>query len=216
MYSLKRSAHVELISVYTNRTTPLSGPALAKSSSVPYPTSITLTSMPPGGVGGDQPVDFKRMGNFAGPSNSSRVSPSLQVVVSVYFSVWTSTFAARKAATAHSTALAISGEPVTRPPISSVRRRRFSSIGDCPMTMGKSFAATCAQLEASVVEQPAAGFCAGVSGFLSGGSCASEDRQEVKKYRRKEPMKRNLRCMPRSGMIDFAAAKRSGTTAGGL
>src|SRR5258708_4645319 len=73
-------------------------------------------SSPPAGVGGDQPVDFSRMGNFTGPSNSSRVSPSLQVTGSVYFSVCTSTPAARNAPTPHSTALAISGEPVTRPP----------------------------------------------------------------------------------------------------
>jgi len=39
------------------------------------------------------------------------------------------------------------------------------------MTMGSSFAAACAQLEASVVEQPAdLGFCAGARGFLTGGS----------------------------------------------
>src|SRR5256886_6636304 len=53
----------------------------------------------------------------------------------------------------YSTALAISGEPLTRPPIPSVSRRRFSSIGEGPMTIGSSLAATCAQLEASVVEQ---------------------------------------------------------------
>src|SRR5260370_104669 len=57
--------------------------------------------------------------------------------------------------TPHSTALAFSGVPVTRPPTSSVSRRRFSSSGEAPITIGRIFAAACAQLEASVVEQPA-------------------------------------------------------------
>src|SRR5437870_5951753 len=41
------------------------------------------------------------------------------------------------------------------------------------MTIGSSLAATCAQLEASVVEQPAVvGFWPGTRGFWTGGSCA--------------------------------------------
>src|ERR1700689_1967926 len=60
--------------------------------------------------------------------------------------------AERNEASAQSIALAISGEPVTRPPISSVRRRRFSSIGEGPMTWGRILAAASAQ-EASVAEQ---------------------------------------------------------------
>src|SRR6267378_4586839 len=113
-------------------------------------------SIPPVGAAGDHPSDFKRTGNFTGPSSSTRVSPSLHVTGRVYFSVWTSIPAARNAATPHSTALAISGEPVTRPPISSVSRRRFSSIGDGPITIGRIFAAACAQLDASVAEHTAA------------------------------------------------------------
>src|SRR5580704_15202493 len=71
-------------------------------------------------------------------------------------------------------ALAISGEPVTRPPISSVKRRKFSSIGEGPITWGRIFAAACAQLEASVAEQ-AAEPCPIGAGFkesFAGGSCA--------------------------------------------
>src|SRR5437016_14605402 len=41
------------------------------------------------------------------------------------------------------------------------------------MTIGSSLAATCAQLEASLVEQPAVvGFWPGTRGFWTGGSCA--------------------------------------------
>src|SRR5215472_15561447 len=134
---------------------------------------MTLASIPRSGVAGDQPVDLSRTGNLTGPSSSRRVSPSLQLTGRVYFSECTLTTVTRNAPTSHSTALAICGEPVTRPPISSVRRRRFSSIGEGPMTIGSSFAATCAQLDASVAEQPAAtGFCPGPRGFLTGGSCA--------------------------------------------
>src|SRR5258707_2728707 len=123
------------MSVRTSRTAPLiAPPAFAKSSAPPYPTSTTFASIPPAGVAGDQPSAFSRTGNFTAPSNSSRVSPSLHVTGSVYFSVWTSTPAARNAPTPHSTALAISGDPVTRPPISSVIRRRLSSSGDEPIT----------------------------------------------------------------------------------
>ena len=68
--------------------------------------------------------------------------------------------------TAQSTAFAISGEPLTRPPISSVSLRRFCSSGDSPITTGRIFAAACAHDEASVVEQPAACVpCPGESGF---------------------------------------------------
>src|ERR671922_1240850 len=174
---------------------------------------MTLASIPPGGAAGDQPVDFRRIGNFTGPSNSSRVSPSLQVTGSVYFSVCTSTFAARKAATAHSMALAISGEPVTRPPISSVKRRRFSSIGDGPMMMGSSFAATCAQLEASAVEQPAAaGFCPCARGFLTGGSCA--DKEAAKRLGSKEVRKSNFRSMKFRSVQRLPYLEILGKTAG--
>src|SRR5579859_259875 len=128
--------------------------------------------MPPAGVAGDQPSAFSRTGKFSGPRISSLVFPSLHVTGRVYFSVWTSTPAARKAATAQSTALAISGEPVTRPPISSVRRRRFSSKGEEPITSGRIFAAASAQLEVSVREQEADGGAdwAGARESLAGGS----------------------------------------------
>src|SRR5260370_10697981 len=100
--------------------------------------------MPPAGVAGDQPAATRRTGNFTGLNNSKRVSPSLQVNGSVYFSVCTSTPSARKAATAHSIALAISGEPATRPPTSSVKRPTFSSTGEDPITPGRIFDATTA------------------------------------------------------------------------
>ena len=68
--------------------------------------------------------------NSVGESTSSRDAPSLQVTGTVYFSVCTSsTPASPKAVTAQSTAAAISGEPVKRPPISSVRRRRLRPTG---------------------------------------------------------------------------------------
>src|SRR5580698_1395880 len=62
---------------------------------------------------------------------------------------------ARNAATAQSTAFAISGEPDTRPPISSVSRRKFPSSGDGPITWGIIFAAASAH-EASVAEHACA------------------------------------------------------------
>jgi len=79
-------------------------------------------------------------------------------------------------------ALAISGDPVTRPPISSVKRRKFSSIGEGPITWGRIFAAASAQLEASVAEQ-AAELCPVGAGFkesFAGGSCP-EAENEAKK-----------------------------------
>src|ERR1700688_1167459 len=57
--------------------------------------SMRFASMPPGGVAGDQPRLTVRRGNFISPSNSRRVSPSLQVSGRGYFSVCTSTPAAR-------------------------------------------------------------------------------------------------------------------------
>src|SRR5258708_39060719 len=163
-------------------------------------------SSPPAGVGGDQPVDFSRTGNFTGPSNSSRVSPSLQVTGSVYFSVCTSTPAARNAPTPHSTALAISGEPVTRPPISSVSRRRFSSSGDDPITIGRIFAAASAHDDASIVEHPALP-CAPWLGIIefcfAGGNCAPKDGRETKKQKSKEERKRMQRGIWGSLFLEF-------------
>src|SRR4029077_8161638 len=131
--------------------------------------------MPPVGVAGDQPSATRGTGNFTGPNSSKRVWPSLQVTGRVYFSVCTSTPSARKAATAHSTALAISGDPVTRPPTSSVRRRRFSSSGDGPITRGRILAAASAQ-DASVAEQAGVAWAEpdlARGPICAGGSCAA-------------------------------------------
>src|SRR6202045_2820666 len=49
----------------------------------------------------------------------------------------------------------MAGEPVTRPPISSVRRRRFSCIGEGPRMRGRIFAATSAQEEEASAVQAA-------------------------------------------------------------
>src|SRR6266403_622922 len=148
--------------------------------------SMRFTSIPPEGVAGDQPTAARRTGNLAGPSNSKRVSPSLHVTGSVYFSVWTFTPSARKAVTAHSTALAICGEPVTRPPTSSVRRRRFSSSGDGPITWGRIFAAASAH-DASVAEHAAVPW---PSGDLANGSVFAAgncpEKAEAAKHTRKE------------------------------
>jgi hypothetical protein len=94
--------------------------------------------------------------------------------------------------------LAISGDPVTRPPTSSVRRRRFSSIGDEPITIGRIFAAASAHDDASVAEQPAFpwALCEGLNGsFFAGGICASKDGREAKTQRSKQ-----LRKMVRRGI----------------
>src|SRR5580693_1277664 len=91
------------------------------------------------------------------------------------------------------TALAISGDPLTRPPISSVRRRRFSSMGEGPITWGTIFAAACAQLEASVAEQAAA-LCAdwaGTKESFAGGSCAATESETAKQ--RTNEAKKNLK-----------------------
>src|SRR5712692_4761105 len=154
--------------------------------------------MPPAGVAGDQPVATKRTGNLIGPRSSRRVSPSLHVTCSVYVSVCTSTPAARNAATAHSTALAISGEPVTRPPTSSVNRRRFSSSGEGPKTCGRIFAAASAQ-DDSVAEQPA-DVCADVLPRVSdfaGGSCAHKPDAKQQRNNGNETRRKLRRIRPR-------------------
>src|SRR5882724_7618321 len=164
---------------------------------------MRFASTPPAVVAGDQPTATRRTGNLGGPSSSKRVSPSLHVTGSVYFSVWTFTPSARKAPTPHSTALAICGDPVTRPPTSSVRRRRFSSIGDEPITIGRIFAAASAHDDASVAEQPAfpCALCAGLNGsFFAGGNCAHPDGIEVKKQRNMEIRKTVRRGM---GLLSF-------------
>src|SRR5262249_36078384 len=92
-----------------------------------------------------------------------------------YFSLCTSTPPARNEATPHSTAFAICGEPVTRPPTSSVSRRRLSASGDSPITCGRILAAASEHDETSVAEHAPVpcgtfSFCNG-SG-LSTDSCA--------------------------------------------
>src|SRR6516162_9516116 len=106
---------------------------------------------------------------------------------------------ARKEAIAQSTALAISGEPLIRPPISSVSLRRFSSRGDSPITRGLILAAACAQEEASVVEQAAAPWmaCVGWRGSVAtGGSWAK--REEATKQRSNDVKERKRLGMQRS------------------
>src|SRR5260370_2656563 len=199
VYSLKRSAQVHPSSVYASRIAPLAAPpARAKSFSLPEPISTMFASIPPADVGGDQPAATRRTGNLTGPSSSSRVAPSFQVTGSVYFSVWTATPSARNAATAQSTALAISGEPVTRPPPSSVTRRRFSSSGEGPKTCGRIFAAASAQ-DDSVAEQPA-DVCADVLPRVSdfaGGSCAHKPDAKQQRNNGNETRRKLRRSRPR-------------------
>src|SRR5580704_7404803 len=98
---------------------------------------------------------------------------------------------ARNAATAQSTAFAISGEPDTRPPISSVSRRKFSSSGDGPITCGIIFAAASAH-EASVAEQACAEAPPRASGsglpednWASTGDATTQKSSEPKRKERK-------------------------------
>jgi hypothetical protein len=103
--------------------------------------------------------------------------------------------------------LAISGEPVTRPPIPSVSRRKFSSSGDSPITIGVIFAAACAQEEGSVTEHPAAP-CAGCPGcnesVFTVGICADELEIEIKKQRSNDATKK-----PRFRMGGFLGKSKS-------
>src|SRR5260221_1381723 len=178
-YSLKRSTHSEPISLCASRIAPLIFPACEKSASLPVPISITAASFPSLGVAGPQASETAR--NCAlfsvGDKMVSRVAPSFQVTGSVYFSVCTSTPAARNPARPHCTALAISEVPVTRPPISSVSRRRFSIIGESPRISGISLAAACAHDDASVAAHASA-LCEGCNllsaSVLDGASCATE------------------------------------------
>src|SRR2546430_9976 len=154
------------------------------------------------GVLGDRPPATKCTGNLTAPSSSSRVSPSRQVTGSVNFSVCTSTPSARNAATAHSTALAISGEPVTRPPISSVNRRRFSSSGEGPITCGRILAAATTQEDASAAEHARAP-CPGAlrlfkGSLFAGGSCArfAELKAEASATRKSKRAQISACCIP--------------------
>src|SRR5271155_4979784 len=149
-------------------------------------------SMPSGGVAGERPRETSETGKEMGPRTSRRVAPSLQACGREYVSVWTSTPAVRNAVMPHSTAFVISGEPVTRPPMSSVRWRRLFSNGDSPITMGVILAAACAQEDGSVTEQAPGPWmiCAGWSGSVfTGGICAKRDgaKQQRLKKARTEP-----------------------------
>lgn len=79
--------------------------------------------------------------------------------------------------------------------------------------MGSNLAAICAQLEASVVEQPAAaGLCAGARGFLTGGSCAPEGVAETAKQRRNKTTHEGkdeclIGCTPRCKLICAAGVR---------
>src|SRR5260370_22325643 len=87
-------------------------------------------------------------------------------------------------------------DKASAPLISSVSRRRFSSRGDGPITIGKIFAAACAQLDASVTEQPAfpAAVCAGLSAsFFAGAICACRHRLKNESPGSKERTKIVLR-----------------------
>src|SRR6266446_9387233 len=179
MYSLKRSGQAEPISLCASRIAPFMLPTCEKSAPEPTPMSITLASIPSPGVAGPQPSDTARNGRLlaVGDVIVSRVAPSFHATGSVYFSVWTSTPAARNPAAPHSTAFAISGEPVTRPPISSVSRLRFSIIGESPRISGNSFLAASAHDDVSVAEQAGVpevpcGTCSGST--FTGGNCAND------------------------------------------
>jgi hypothetical protein len=89
MYSLKRSAQVEPISLCASRIAPLRLPAREKSASVPTPISITLASIPSRGVAGPEPSETVRKVTPlpAGDRIVSRVAPSFHATGSVYFSV---------------------------------------------------------------------------------------------------------------------------------
>src|SRR5712692_261317 len=183
MYSLNRSAQVTLTSLCTRRIAPFVRlPAAANSSAPPPPASTRSASIPPGGVAGDQPSATRCTGSGIGERTSRRVSPSAHVTGIVYFSVCTSTLAARNAAMPHSTARFIAGAPVTRPPTSSVRRRKLLSRGDAPITIGKIFSTACSHDDGCVVEQPGVpcGAWSGFRGFgLAGGSCAAAEDERT-------------------------------------
>src|ERR1700757_3390528 len=89
MYSLKRSGHVEPISLWANRIAPLVFPAREKSASVPSPISTRFESIPPDGVAGPHPSDTARntVLLLEGERIVSRVAPSFHVTGSAYFSV---------------------------------------------------------------------------------------------------------------------------------
>jgi len=193
-YSLNRSSQVLPISEWASRIAAFAeAPARAKSASLPSPMSTKFASSPAAGVGGAHPTETSRIGNGAGIRTSSRVAPSLQLSGMVYFSARTSSTPAwRKAATAQATARLIAGEPVIRPPTSSVSRRRFSSSGDGPSAFATIFGMASSHSDADVAaEHPplAAAACMRASGSgWARGICATAGR-EARRQRSKD---RNL------------------------
>src|SRR5258708_14553780 len=90
----------------------------------------------------------------------------------------------------HWTALSISGVPVTRPPIWSVRRRKFSIIGESPRINGISLFAACAHEDASVAEHVAAlwAACSLLSASVcDGASCAADGAMRTTQERNVPP-----------------------------
>src|SRR2546422_2742382 len=109
-------------------------------------------------------------------------TPRAMIAGARLYSLNTSTPAARNAATPHSTARFIAGVPVTRPPTSSVTRRKLLSRGDAPITIGKIFSAACSHEDGCVVEQPGVpcGAWRGFRGFgFAGGSCAAAEDERT-------------------------------------
>src|SRR5712692_6564340 len=109
---------------------PATLPALAISSAVPSPTSITGTFRCAVSAGA-QATDTARTLNCSGATTLICVASSAQDAGMVNFSVVAlSAPTAFKACTPQSTAFCIAGVPGTRPPISSVSRRRLVSSGE--------------------------------------------------------------------------------------
>ncbi len=132
----------------------------------------------------------------------------------VNFSVCTSSIpASRKAATAHSTALAMAGDPVRRPPISSVSRRRFSANGDGPIALAIIFGAACAQADSSLSEQAcelaAAARRMRASGSGSGAEICADTDMAASKSAARKPRKAHKAHKVRCRTICQSANRRA-------
>ena len=126
-YSANRSSHLFISSECTRTTAPVIVPARAKFSAEPSPTSTTGTRCCRARAGA-QASEIARTENASGAMMLIRVAPSLHEAGSLKCSMWTlSAPAALNAATPQSIAFCMAGVPGTRPPISSVKRRRFVS-----------------------------------------------------------------------------------------
>jgi len=142
-----------------------------------------------------------------GSTIPSVVSPSLQVNGNVYFSVCTSTPSARKAATAHLIALAISGEPVTRPPLHRSNAGRFPSKRRRSHYLRQNFDAASAH-DASVAEHatgpwPAAGLANG--SVLAAGNC--REKPDGAKHARTRAANKSKPHVNPSGKIPTVTSK---------